>query len=1280
MARMMLRYLQPANERDFEELCLLILRTHWQVPDLQLYGRRGQGQTGIDIVDPSGRKDVRGAQCKQFAADHAITGSEIEKEVVKAETFRPQLQEYWILTTAKQSTEAQQTVSSINSVHTQQGLFHVRLLTWQDIEILLREYPQIAESFYGPMSPELVQTVRSGMSAISSATAALETYSEDSFDRDIDAAKASIIKRDLTIAKFQLHKLRNEQWHRLNSRQRFRVLSNLGAVHLAEGAARVAAELFLQAKPFFPEDEKAQSNEALAHYLLEDLPQAFSLATEVRERFPNCASAAATWINSAPQTKLTADLEKDVPVHIRTAAEPAVALARRYLAENPKRAEEYARLAAEKEPEWPIPWMLMGHALVRQQPRPDLHQDVRLLDSKVVKALQNAEGAFSKAAGLAEKHGFKDVQADALANRAMVLQSLRRHGEAAKDVEAAHILQPTNPDTARDFAELLINRRDARRAVEVLEPHWEEKHSYDIGYVLANAYRARRHSGDALRAASIYAEVATSKDPISPVFRAHLVSRAIDSFVSAQSMERAEALLDDLPADSLSVFTVALFRTNIKVLKGERESATSDAKSLLERLSKDTEREDVEYLAIILSDLGLHREALELWEKNIELGAANITAYERLIDCASRLKLHDVELKYAERLRLAGIFHPPVFLHEVSILEHYDLDKAIAILQESLATNNDPEIRLRLSLIGHTHDRPSLIASQLADMPAVEEVSAQNGWAAVHLMKLRGDVQDALTYAYRLLHLHFSEIDAHRAFMFVLHPIGPTPTIIQPEAGGPGTAVALTEEGVPTERWFVIEDLVEPDPRLDEIAPSHPMARLLQGKKVGEKVNLAEGQISKRVATITKILNKYVFRYQRCGDEWQLRFPDKPDLQVFRILSRADRPDELDLHEIERVMRNHADNVKKAIDFYRSRPIPFETIATAVGRTAIETQEVMANADPPFVRCCVGNVEERELALNNLSSTNALVLDVSAVITLSLIGALDVLKNSQVPLFTSQNVLDALREERRNAEPSDAKAGFMIAGPAGLGIIETPKAEQEDRWRQLSELVTAAEAGLQVVPAIALAAVPPDRRELLIKTCGRQGADTIAIASQSGRMLWTDDFALAGLSATEFGVRRAWTQIVLEHLASTGSIAPERYFECSAKLAGFGYSFTSVSPEVLVRAGRVASWNVGAWPLKGCITVVQSRSINDMTALQLALSFLVALYREPMLEETRTQVATATLDAVLSRSSGIPGVLAIRAAAPRLFGLNVVGLQHLLNCLDAWYAFRQKGSRNAILP
>ena len=94
----------PANPDDFERLCLRLLKAHWNLPSLELYGRRGERQHGVDIIDMSGAEALRAAQCKLYDERGTLPPAEIQAEVNAAKEFPLPLGVYAICTTARVST------------------------------------------------------------------------------------------------------------------------------------------------------------------------------------------------------------------------------------------------------------------------------------------------------------------------------------------------------------------------------------------------------------------------------------------------------------------------------------------------------------------------------------------------------------------------------------------------------------------------------------------------------------------------------------------------------------------------------------------------------------------------------------------------------------------------------------------------------------------------------------------------------------------------------------------------------------------------------------------------------------------------------------------------------------------------------------------------------------------------------------------------------------------------------------------------------------------------
>jgi hypothetical protein len=71
------RYPHPSNEKEFEQFCLELLIRHWNNPDLELYGKRGERQLGVDIIDLGCSDPFKAAQCKHHEPDKTIPPAEI---------------------------------------------------------------------------------------------------------------------------------------------------------------------------------------------------------------------------------------------------------------------------------------------------------------------------------------------------------------------------------------------------------------------------------------------------------------------------------------------------------------------------------------------------------------------------------------------------------------------------------------------------------------------------------------------------------------------------------------------------------------------------------------------------------------------------------------------------------------------------------------------------------------------------------------------------------------------------------------------------------------------------------------------------------------------------------------------------------------------------------------------------------------------------------------------------------------------------------------------------
>ena len=1255
---MRLRYPPPENPEDFEVFCLRLLRMLWNCSGLQVYGRRGHRQSGIDLLDTSG-PEAKAAQCKH--REERITVAEILDEIEKAKSFRPALARYAILTTAKRDPKAQSTVLTINQRHQEEGLFQVELYSWDDILELVNQLPDaLVQQFYGESAlvapPHPLQPVL--RVEIVGATAA------DSLDSDIDEAKRLIESHQHETARLFLDKMKARQWGNMGDWHKFRVLSNLAATFFGEGQFHKAAQLYLEAKDFQPNNEQALANEALAYHLLGNSAQAFDLATVLIARFPNAKRPLAIWINAAPESMSREVLEKNVPEHLKDDGEICLALAYRALASDElQTAERLAQKASQTIPEHPPVWLLLGQIQVRREYKriassADPFQEVDLALGRQV------EQVFTKAIELARGQG-SAVLVDAILERAELRHLLGDRAGREEDIQAARSLAPDRASVKKAYAGVLISRRDFTGAIDLLRAVKASEPDARVDPLLAATLRDRNQPGDLAEAAFLFSNVAKCDPHDSPGARRLAAKLALECLQLLRQGADALRLLEELPESLFSGCALAVLRGQLHLSAGDNDAASELASRALQ-LHKSTESaEETRSLALLLAGLGRHEEACLLWHQLRIPGRWNADS-RGLLQCLSRLERHKEALEICREMREAGVEDESLREYELDLLERYDIPQAIRLLQDRISRHPDDRLsRLRLSLIGLRLDRPELASADPDSLPPVEAASARVGRAVVQVLQVGGRPDDALRYAYELLRRHFSDPDAHRAYISVLAPIGPPPNVPRPQEAGIGTAVAYVEEPHSEENWVVIEDSENPDISRNEYPPDHPLAQRLLGKRLGENFVLADATVRNRMATVRQVLSKYVFRFRDCMNQWQLRFPLSSGVESVTVVKRVGEREEYDLSVIEEFAERRQRQREEILSHYRSSILTLHVVGEQFSVSVFDAVAGLAQDSEVEIRTCNGSAQEKAAALAALNSADAAVLDATAIATLWMLENPAVLNSWPTQLVVSQTTMNSLREVIAGFALETAEGGYIAKQGSRLVLTTEPAGRRQERVERLRRFVALLESRCRIEACPAVAALPADQRKVLIGVFGHHGVESILLARSDRRLLWTDDWVVGAFAAGEYAVRRVWTQAALAWAADHG-LGPDAFIEASSKLTGWRYVFTGLNVGILVKCGVLASWKPDAWPLKQCLDRLADPAVTSQDTLLLVAGFMVRLCRECFLPELRNAVIVRTLDQLSKRAEAMRLIDAVERALPQLFGLDPLGADQSRKVIQAW--------------
>lgn len=179
----------PKHWQKFEDLCLALFKAIWNDPLAVKNGRSGQPQHGVDVYGspPSASVVFHGVQCKgkEFGYGSPATIDELNEEIAKADHFEPALAHWVFATTAARDQKLQHGARVLSKERKSRSLFAINVLGWEDIQLLLADYPNVLQQFYPehafdlPGLIEAIQEQRASGNEIKELTASVRELLKD---------------------------------------------------------------------------------------------------------------------------------------------------------------------------------------------------------------------------------------------------------------------------------------------------------------------------------------------------------------------------------------------------------------------------------------------------------------------------------------------------------------------------------------------------------------------------------------------------------------------------------------------------------------------------------------------------------------------------------------------------------------------------------------------------------------------------------------------------------------------------------------------------------------------------------------------------------------------------------------------------------------------------------------------------------------------------------------------------------------------------------------------
>jgi hypothetical protein len=563
------------------------------------------------------------------------------------------------------------------------------------------------------------------------------------------------------------------------------------------------------------------------------------------------------------------------------------------------------------------------------------------------------------------------------------------------------------------------------------------------------------------------------------------------------------------------------------------------------------------------------------------------------------------------------------------------------------------------------NEQPELIETDLGRLPSPDEAHPGTvGRAVIGLLQRVGRSVEALRFAYTLLRRHFEDADANLFYLMLFFQCGHDGWPVNDlDCVGPDAAVCYREVGVDEDRWLVIEDDAPQEAR-DEFSSDHVRVTPMLGRRVGEQFLLAPG-VQPRMGEVLRICSKFVYRFERCRDEYQTRFPDRQDFQIVRLVRPGSGNErELDLRPILESLDERRQFILEAANTYSTHPMPLYILCRMTGRDLFEVMDFLTSRPDIGIRAWVSGGVEAIATTQHLAQPQAIVLDLTAFFAiwrLDLVGLLE--SWEQIRLVVSQSTFDRLRDNAEAFAMSARHCRMFADGTGRYVWQETSEDVQEQLRDSMQRLVCFVRDRCEVLCCRELADFDPERREELLDTFGRDELESMCLAGREGHVLWTDDATVAVVAQEMFGSERCvWTQVLLRSAADRDLLGQIQFHENSARLIGYGYGTTWFTPETLYWAARMANWSYRRWPYHQALRYFRSEEVSARERQLMAAAFLALVFRVEWSSLTRWSVLGATLTSFADRRL----VQSLGPYIDAVLGLNTADRMEMRQLLARW--------------
>lgn len=1221
----------PESEDLFEEMCFHLYRKEWEDPGCVRLGGQGQGQFGLDILGTCNGKQM-GIQCKHYVKKPFTLGT-VKTDVQKADAAGIAIDHVIFATSASSKSDLVLRVRELSEERRKLGKFTVSVAFWQELSGLLRLNKKVARE-YIPGFPggtllrtkeaaeetlaivrssserdtEFQADIRGQLTGIADHMSSMATTESLPESRGTEAepliAKSLDLVREKLLAScpkeaFELLESLGNPDRFTDTYSQFRWHTNRAAALLLEGKKADAAREYLVAAAVDPKLEKAWSNRAHGHLLLNDANAALSAACEGLAAYPESTPLWALHV-AAKQLAGDAEPEREVPKHLLDTPDVRFTLSQvRYKQGRLEESLDLIRLCAEEEApslETRRCYLVAALSWATEDPVAAYHDQLLPKQREaLVDALRRLEPLDATLASLQI-----DSVSEELCNNVCIALLLTRNVPRARSFAVTSLQRHPNLE---GLLRIRVNELADKKDFIGLHQLTDGRYSELPTSTLATLAEVSANKGDIAWHQSVMAVLETRQRPAQQASDL----RAVTSHAHWEAGNKAMAfqLSNELLAEQPNhVLTHALLARRL-IHTGEIVLASRHSDLALRALHSNSSLSDVLYVADLLYDWKQYPEAAALYERAVISPAGNELTQrylECLIESGQRRKAHETLDTLAPEAR-----NTPVFRRIESNLARQmgDWPRMRDLLKQEL-DRVPTDSGVAVGYIGALHRMPGekgVLKTYLASDPTFDGKRPLNEVEVAKYQREHGLPELAIKRLYKLFRAHPNDSAIGGYFLAQVLIGTAVPELAHvPTTVTAGVTVHLRSGVEARDIALDFDEAIEEATWPELVSPTSELADKLMGKVIGDKVKLSRGigDVEYEVVGLSPLYEFAAAKVQKLLAETA-----NPAGPLWSInLEKADG--EFDFGPLLAMAQDKSTRVANALKNYTQFRFPLATLAQLIG-----TPPLTLMLDWPYAKASlfvsIGTEEEREAAAGLLTAGDKrFVIDLPTLGELVKIGVF----REIVPLLGRPLVPQTTREELTNI------IQYQETAPLSMSLWEedgqyisgevTPE-QLECRLALLQEILACIDELCEVTPVLGPAQVT-DNHRMLERGLDKATLDAVYLALERDAVLLSDDGGLK-LVVPSVGLTNAISvQPLLMFARDSGALDHSIYVDIVLSKILRNHTFISVSADDLLCIVRRDTAKVAAGVLN-VFDTFQCQTLNLKSGVLVVSAFLSSVVR-----------------------------------------------------------------------